>query len=52
VLGLLLIDNLTQVILDNREVQGIINDYLATSRDVFDCQNELMDAGLDEYAQL
>jgi hypothetical protein len=33
-------------------VQQIINKYLVGSRDVIDCQNELMDAGFDEYAQL
>jgi hypothetical protein len=52
VLGLLLIDNLSAVALDNKLVADIINKYLKGSRDVIDCQNELMDAGLDEYAQL
>ena len=52
VLGLLLIDELQKVYLDHKQVQEIINKYLAGSRDVMDCQNELMDAGLDEYAQL
>lgn len=52
VLGLLIINGLNKVWLDNKEVQNIINKYLAGSRDVMDCQNELMDAGFDEYAQL
>jgi hypothetical protein len=52
VLGLLLIDGLKYISLDNKQVTDIINKYLEGSRDVFDCQNELMDAGLDEYAQL
>jgi hypothetical protein len=52
VLGLLLIENLKYVTLDNQKVKTIINKYLDGSRDVFECQQELMDAGLDEYAQL
>jgi hypothetical protein len=52
VLGLLLIDGLKKISLDNTEVEKIINKYLRGDRDVFECQNELMDAGLDEYAQL
>jgi hypothetical protein len=52
VLGLLLIDGLQKISLDNTKVEKIINKYLKGSRDVMDCQNELMDAGLDKYAQL
>jgi hypothetical protein len=52
VLGLLLIDGLHKVWFDNENLDEIINKYLKGSRDVFECQNELMDAGLDEYAQL
>jgi hypothetical protein len=52
VLGLLLIDGLNHITLDNTKVEKIINKYLKGSRDVFDCQNELMDAGFDAYAQL
>ncbi len=52
VLGLLLIDGLEQVWFNNKKVQSIINKHLKGDRDVFECQEELIEAGLDEYAQL
>lgn len=52
VLGLLLIDGLEKVFMDNTDVQKIINKHLASGQDVFACQEELIEAGFDEYAQL
>ena len=52
VLGLLLIDGLKKVYLDNEKVQVIINDHLKGDRDVFACQEELIDNGFEDYAQL
>ena len=51
VLGLLKIKRLKSVELDNKEVEKILNKYLPEG-DLLDCQEELIDAGLDEYAQL
>ena len=50
VLGLLLIDGLKDV--DNKKVERIINIHLKNGRDIFACQEELIEAGLEEYAQL
>ena len=53
VLGLLLIDGLYGVILDNHEVSEIIDKHLEPGmRDIFACQEELIEAGFEEYAQL
>jgi hypothetical protein len=52
VLGLMLIGKMSMVELDNKQVQEIINKHLAGDRDVFECQQELMEAGLDDFAQL
>lgn len=52
VLGLLLIDGLTICHLDNKLVEDIINKHLKGDRDVFACQEELIEAGLEEFAQL
>lgn len=52
VLGLLLIDGLKIVCLDNVRLDIIMNTHLAGDRDIFACQEELIEAGLDEYAQL
>lgn len=61
VLGLLKIEGLTfvkflmstgQIRNDLIRVQNIINDHLKHGRNIFDCQAELEDADLDEYAQL
>ena len=59
VLGLLKIKNLREVILygtgDDKsliKVESIINKHLAKGRDLLACQQELIDAGLEEFAQL
>lgn len=52
VLGLLKIKDLKSVILDNKKIESIINKHLKGSRDIFDTQNELMDAGFGDFAQL
>lgn len=52
VLGLLLIDRLVRVDLDNVIVQNIINKHLKGDRDIFACQEELIEDGFEEYAQL
>jgi hypothetical protein len=36
----------------NFELTNIINHHLQGDRDVMACQDELIDSGLDEYAQL
>jgi hypothetical protein len=51
VLGLLKIKGCKKVELDNKEAEKIINKYLPEG-DLFNCQEELIEAGLDEYAQL
>ncbi len=52
VLGLLLIDGLEKVYLDTNGVEDIINKHLKGDRDVFACQEELIEAGYEEFAQL
>ena len=52
VLGLLLIDGLTDVFLENKKVQNILNKHLKGDRDVFACQEELIEAGFEDFAQL
>lgn len=53
VLGVLLIDGVKEVYFDNKEVTEIINKHLrGGNRDILDCQSELIEAGLEEYAQL
>ena len=52
-----MIDGLTSVILDNKKVAIIINRYLkdskkAQDRDVIACQEDLIEAGFDDFAQL
>ena len=61
-LGLLKINGLKKVVLTDasgskalHEAQRIINKYLpgnGSNKDIMDCQSDLLDAGLDEYAQL
>jgi hypothetical protein len=51
----MLIDGLRSVTMDNKEVEDIINKYLnepMSKQRMIDCQNELIDAGFEEYAQL
>ena len=56
VLGLLLIEGVTYVNLGasgpKAMVEKIINKHLEVERDIFACQEELIDAGLEEFAQL
>jgi hypothetical protein len=52
VLGLMRIKGLMKVYLDNKQVQNILNKYLAGDRDIIRCQSELQDAGLEEFAKL
>lgn len=52
VLGVLLIDGLRTIIIDNGKVDRIINKHLSGDRDVFACQEELIEAGLEDFAQL
>ncbi len=53
VLGLMLIDGLKRVSLSNSKVQEIMNKHLGrVDRDVFACQEELIENGLEDFAQL
>ena len=53
VLGLLLIDGLTKIWFDdNWPLVRIINKHLEGDRDVFACQEELIEAGFEDFAQL
>lgn len=55
VLGLLLIKGCMGVSLDNRKVQNILNKYLPNNKGnkaVIECQSELLDADLDDFAEL
>ena len=55
VLGVLLIKDCVSFSIDNKEVQNIILKYLPNIRGhkaVAECQDELIEADLDEYAQL
>jgi hypothetical protein len=52
VLGLLLIDGLKEVYLDNTHLQSIINKHIKGDKDIFACQEELIENGFDEFAKL
>lgn len=52
VLGLLKIEGLEEVRLDNATVANIMNRHLKGDRDIFACQEELVDVGFEEYAKL
>lgn len=52
ILGVLLIDGLQLVQLSNKPVQNILNGHLRGDRDVFACQEELIEAGFEELAKL
>lgn len=55
VLGLLLIKGCRKVKLDNKEVEDILNKYLPNTRGnkaVIECQSDLLDADLDDFAEL
>ena len=51
VLGLLKMKYLKEVDCNKNALSNILNKYLPEG-DLFDCQNELSDAGFEEYAQL
>lgn len=55
ILGLLLIKGCTGVEIVNKDVQDILNKYLPNTRGnkaVIECQSELLDADLDDFAEL
>jgi hypothetical protein len=55
VIGLLLVPGCKEVMLDNDQVQEILNRHLKSpfgNKRVIDCQSELLDANLDEWAKL
>ena len=55
VLGLLLIPGCKEVTLDNKQVEEILNRYLPNTRGqkaVIECQSELIDADLEDFAHL
>jgi hypothetical protein len=55
VLGLLMIEGCSSVELYNKKVESILNKYLPTTKSrqaVIECQKELIEAGLEEYAKL
>jgi hypothetical protein len=54
VLGVLLIHGVTEIKMDNNEVQNILNGHLPSKgmESVLECQDELIEAGFDEYAKL
>ena len=52
ILSVLRIKNVKRISIDNEQVQDIINKHLARDRDMLDCQEDLIDAGLQEYARL
>lgn len=51
VLGVLKIKNLNNFTMDNKEVETIINKYLPEGN-IIECQQELIEAGFEDYAQL
>jgi hypothetical protein len=52
VLGLLKINGLEGVFFDDSQLAKIITKYLKGDRDIFACQEELIEAGFEEFAQL
>lgn len=50
-LGILKIKGCKSILIDNKAVENIINKYLPEG-DILDCQDELIEAGLEEYAKL
>ena len=52
VLGLLLIDGIKEIFLDNQKVQVIMYKHLHGGRDIFACQEELIENGFEDFAQL
>lgn len=55
ILGLLLIKGVTKLIFADKSVEKIVNNYLPNRHGmtaVFECQEELINAGFEEYAEL
>ena len=55
VLGLLLVKGCTEVVLDNKVVEEVLNRYLPNTRGnkaVIEAQSELLDLDLEDWAQL
>jgi len=55
VIGLLLVKGCKKVLMDNKQVKEIINRHLKSPfgyKRVIECQSEMLDAGLDEWADL
>ena len=52
VLGVVLIDGIKNIWIDNKKVQDIINKHLDGDKDVFACQEELIENGYEDYAKL
>jgi hypothetical protein len=54
VLGLLLVKGIKEIQIDNKEVQNILNKYLPSRgmESVLACQDELIEAGFGDFAQL
>ena len=54
-LGVLLIEGCNRLFIDDKKIEDIVNKYLPNHRGfsaVIECQSELLDAGLDEFAKL
>jgi hypothetical protein len=55
VLGLLLVKGCKNVVLDNKVIEEVLNRYLPNTRGnkaLLECQSELLDLDLEEFAQL
>ena len=51
ILGVFKIKGLETIQIDNKDVQKIVNKYLSEG-DILECQQELIEAGFEEYARL
>jgi hypothetical protein len=52
VLGVLLIEGIMGITIDNEQVKNIINRHIKLDLDIFLCQDDLIKAGFAKYAQL
>jgi hypothetical protein len=52
VLGLMKVKELKSIIIDNKEVEKIINKHLRSGKRISKCKEELIEAGLQEFAKL
>lgn len=52
ILGAFKVKNITNLYIDNKQVSKIVNRHLRGDRDILACQQELIEAGFEEYAQL